>query len=130
MGVMDRVRQRQTVLREQAAVESQTDSPSSLVLAEPPHIKRVKAVLKVLQDFISKNDEVGNYRKLAFILTAMAEELTEELSELDEIKTRIFMFQMGAVISWIGHGDNEQLPDAVKEFAEMVTGGDNATSNG
>lgn len=131
MSITDRLRHRQmTLSQEQAAGESLTDSPSSLALAEPDHIRRMKAVVSVLQTYISKNDPTGNYARLAFIMSTMADELSEELRDYDEIKFRIFMFQIGEVISWIGHGDNERLPEAIKEFANQAMGGDSANTNG
>lgn len=60
------------------------------------------------------------YGRMAFFMSTVTDELAEELSELDEVQTRLFMFQIGEVISWIGHGDNERLPENVKEFAEIV----------
>jgi len=60
------------------------------------------------------------YARMAFFMSTVTDELAEELEELDELQVRGFMFQIGEVISWIGHGDNERLPESVKEFAEMV----------
>jgi hypothetical protein len=51
---------------------------------------------------------------------SFAEELADELGELDELAIRAYMFQIGEVISWIGHGDNERLPESVRAFAEMI----------
>jgi hypothetical protein len=73
----------------------------------------------VLEKVIRTNDD-GMYGRLAFFMSTVTDELAEELAELDETQVRLFMFQIGQVISWIGHGNNEQLPDAVKEFGEMV----------
>jgi hypothetical protein len=88
-------------------------------VAEPAHIKRLKGVVRVLEGVIRANDD-GMYGRLAFFMSTVTDELAEELSELDEMQVRMYMFQIGQVISWIGHGDNDQLPDAVKEFGEMV----------
>lgn len=57
---------------------------------------------------------------MAFFMSTMTDEIAEELVELDEMQVRMFMYQIGEVISWIGHGDNDRLPDGVREFAEMV----------
>lgn len=123
MGVADRVRRHQMeqrIRKEQQADESQTDFQSTEVVeAEPGHIKRLKGVVYVLENFIRNNDD-GMYGRLAFFMSTVTDELADELRELDEVQTRLFMFQIGEVISWIGHGDNSRLPDAVREFAEMV----------
>lgn len=123
MGVADRVRLRQTAKRiqaEQQAAESPTGIQSTEVAAvEPDHIKRLKGVVYVLENFIKKNDN-GMYGRMAFFMSTVTDELADELAELDEVQTRLFMYQIGEVISWIGHGDNARLPEAVQPFAEMV----------
>lgn len=75
--------------------------------------------MSVLETFIRSNDD-GMYGRLAFFMSTVTDELSAELAELDEIQVRLFMFQIGEVISWIGHGDNSRLPETVREFAEMV----------
>lgn len=123
MGVADRVRRKQAearLQREQQGDESPTDIPSTdLARAEAAHIKRLKGVVYVLENFIRTNDD-GMYGRLAFFMSTVTDELAEELSELDEVQVRLFMFQIGEVISWIGHGDNERLPEAVRPFADLV----------
>lgn len=76
-------------------------------------------MVHVLETFIQKNDD-GMYGRLAFFMSTVTDELAEELADLDEIQVRLFMFQIGEIISWIGHGDNERLPEAVRPFAEVV----------
>jgi hypothetical protein len=88
-------------------------------VAEPEHIRRLKGVVRVLETFIRTSDD-GMYARLAFFMSTVTDELAEELAELDELQVRLFMFQIGEVISWIGHGDNSRLPEAIKDFAEMV----------
>lgn len=123
MGVADRVRRTQAK-RQREALEgnSPTDSQgqSSLVLVDPPHIARMKGVMYALRGMIEENNDGSGLARFAFLMTTLSEELAEELVEYDEIAIRAFMFQIGEVISWIGHGDNERLPDAVRVFAEMV----------
>jgi hypothetical protein len=131
MGIADRVHRRQAmVLKErEAAVSTGNTQSGILVPAEPAHIKRLKGVVHVLRTYIEQNDESGgNYARLAFFMSTMTEELAEELSEYDEMKIRLFMYQIGEVISWIGHGDDSRLPEQVRDFASMI-GGDNATNN-
>jgi hypothetical protein len=57
---------------------------------------------------------------LAFIMSTMADELAQELEELDEFQVRAYMYNIGEVIAWIGHGDNSRLPEMVREFAEKI----------
>jgi hypothetical protein len=58
--------------------------------------------------------------RMSFFLGTVTDELAEELRDLDETQIRMFLFQIGEVISWIGHGDNTRLPKAIQEFAEQV----------
>lgn len=69
---------------------------------------------------------------MAFLMTTISEEVADEMAEYDEMTIRLFMFQIGEVISWIGHGDNERLPDNVRAFAELIqpTVSDDSGDNG
>jgi len=121
MGVMDRVREKQRQKALQAA-DSSLDSAgtSNLVLAEPPHIARLKGVLRVLRQFIEQNQDGSGMARMGFVLTTIGDELADELTDMDEIQIRVFLSQIGEVIAWVGHGDNTRLPDSVKVFAETV----------
>lgn len=122
MGIADRVARKATELTEQREAESQNGSqvPSSLVLVEPGHIRRLKGVLKTLTGIISESQEAHPLGRMAFLMTTISEEVAEEMRDYDEMTMRLFMFQIGEVISWIGHGDNERLPEQVRQFAEMI----------
>jgi hypothetical protein len=91
-----------------------------VVVADPAHIRRLKGVVYVLQTFIEKNGD-GNMGRMAFFMSTMVDDLSEELKDMDETTVRLYLYQIGEVISWIGHGDNDRLPDSVKEFAEIIT---------
>lgn len=101
---------------------SQTDSTepcTTLVLAEPPHIRRFKGIVSHLSEFVAAGPD-RNLARMSFLMDTLAEELGEELKEMDEMQVRLFMFQIGQVISWIGHGDNERLPEFVRPFGETI----------
>lgn len=57
---------------------------------------------------------------MGFVLTTIGNELADELVDMDELQIRIFLAQIGEVIAWVGHGDNDRLPESVKMFAESV----------
>jgi hypothetical protein len=57
---------------------------------------------------------------MAFFLGTVTDELAEELRDMDEATIRVFLFQIGEVIAWIGHGNNERLPEEIRVFAEQV----------
>lgn len=123
MGVADRVRRKEAERRMvQLADGSQTDSqvPSSgLARVEAGHIKRLKGVMFVLTNYVQDNDS-GSLSRMAFLMSHLTDELAEELAEYDEIAIRLFMYQIGEVISWIGHGDNSRLPEAILPFAHLI----------
>lgn len=73
----------------------------------------------MLTGYINESDD-PSVRRMGFILGMFSSELAEEIAELEEMKVRLFMFQMGEAISWIGHGDNSRLPDVLRPFAEGV----------
>ena len=75
--------------------------------------------MSMLAGFINDSDD-PSVRRMGFILNIFSGELAAEIEELDEMKVRLFMFQMGEAISWIGHGDNTRLPDVLRPFAEGV----------
>lgn len=72
-----------------------------------------------LSKYIEASDD-PRMSRMGFLLTIAGGELADELSDLDEMQTRVFMYKLGEVIAWIGHGDNSRLPDEVREFAESV----------
>lgn len=73
-----------------------------------------------LMHYVQANNDGSMMGRMAPLLMSFAEELADELGELDELAIRAYMFQIGEVISWIGHGDNERLPESVKTFAELI----------
>lgn len=93
----------------------------TLVRVENPTTKRVKGVMYALKTIIETQAPSNSMSKMAFIiLPALADEMCEEMAELDEMTIRIIMAQIGEVIAWIGHGDNDRLPESLREFAEGI----------
>jgi hypothetical protein len=129
MGVADRVRRKQRERREAQEDISRPDSLSSLVLVDPPHIARLKGVLSVLRGFIEQNQDGSGMARMGFVLTTIGNELADELVDMDELQIRIFLAQIGEVIAWVGHGDNERLPESVKMFAETIQPGASNTDS-
>ena len=94
------------------------ESPSSTPVASPVLV-RLQAVMTTLNNFVISNDEAG-FAKFAFLMQALTDEVIEELTEKDDDTIGYFMGGMGEVIAWIGHGDNERLPEPWKAFAEQI----------
>jgi hypothetical protein len=90
------------------------------VVVEPEHIKRLKGIVSILRKVIEENDDGTPYAKMGMFMTTLTDELAEDMKDMDELKVRLFMFQIGESIAWIGHGDNERLPEFVRPFAEMI----------
>jgi hypothetical protein len=74
----------------------------------------------MLRTVIEASASESGMGHLAFIMSTMADELAQELEELDEFQVRAYMYNIGEVIAWIGHGDNSRLPEMVREFAEQI----------
>jgi hypothetical protein len=120
MGVLDRVRRTERATQKaQTADESETDSRSTLVLADPPVIKRLKGVIWTLQNFVAENGSDG-IGKMSFLFSTMADELADEMSEYDETQMMFFLARIGQIIEWVGHGQTDMLPDDLKAFAEGI----------
>jgi hypothetical protein len=121
MGVLDRVRRTERQSQKaQTEVESPTgNSGSSLVVAEPPVIKRLKGVIWTLQTFVAENGSDG-IGKMSFLFSTMADELADEMSEYDETQMMFFLARIGQIIEWVGHGQTDVLPDDLKPFAESI----------
>lgn len=124
MGVADRVARRRTErTSEQLTAESQKDSTgrSSLpVPVEAPHIRRLKGVMSTLHTFIQEQGKDTGAARMAFFMNTVTDEIIEEMKDYDALTIRAFMFQIGEAISWIGHGDNERVPDAIRIFVEQI----------
>jgi hypothetical protein len=80
---------------------------------------RLQAVMSMLNGFVINNGE-AQLSRYAFLMQALTDEVIEELTEKDEATIGTFMEGMGEVIAWIGHGDNDRLPDPLRSFAEEV----------
>jgi hypothetical protein len=79
----------------------------------------LQAVITTLNNFVVSNAD-PSFAKFAFVMQALTDEVIDELEDKDEATMGIFMEQMGEVIAWIGHGNNERLPEPLRIFAEQV----------
>lgn len=113
--------------RERAATETraltvgESEQTGSLSIQEdkPPVVIRLEAVLNMLNNFVLENGDPSLARYVV-IYQALTDEVIDELTERDDEAIGVFMEMMGDVISWIGHGDNDRLPDTVRDFAERL----------
>lgn len=124
MGVADLVRRKQaqmnTGTEPEEGASRQGSTGSSLVLVNRDDIKRLKGIIGALRIIIEKTSDGSGMARMAFLMSTFADELADELQDMPELTVRKFMFEIGQVISWIGHGHTDQLPNGVREFAEMI----------
>jgi hypothetical protein len=68
----------------------------------------------------------GRHKRMGFILRRIAADVIEELGEdgRDEEQISVYFANMGKVISWIGTGNDNDLPEAMKEFLMARAGSD------
>ena len=121
MSVLDRVnRQRRGQgTKELTAGESLMESPSSTQEVKSPVVLRLQGVMTSLNSFVISNG-TSDLSRFAFLMQALTDEVIEELTDKDDEAVGVFMEQMGQVIAWIGHGNNDQLPDPIRQFAEDI----------
>ena len=126
MSVLDRVnRNRRTgttsTRRELTAGASQTGQESSTPTpSEPPVIHRLRSVVYALQKFVTDNSSDPMLAHMAPLMTTFMDEIAEELGDRAEVDMSVYMSQIGLVIAWIGHGDNDSLPPELRVFAEAI----------
>lgn len=73
----------------------------------------------MLNNHVISGDD-AQLARYAFLMQALTDEVIEELTDKDDAIIGTFMEGMGGVIAWIGHGDNERLPDPLRSFAEEI----------
>lgn len=121
MTVLDRMHRR-TAQQDQRALtaegSSETGQSITQTRVKPAVIQRLEFVVTTLQGFIEENDESGMMARFAFVTRAMMDEVSEELQERDEETLQMFMYQIGEVIAWVGHGDMDRLPENLRQFVE------------
>jgi len=80
----------------------------------------LQAVLSTLNTFIIQNGSEVGFANFGLIMQSLTEELIEELEDKDEETIGSLMTRMGGIIAWIGHGNNDQLPEELRVFAEEI----------
>lgn len=122
MSVLDRVNRRrmERPTRELTAGQSPEGSLSSIQADRSPIVLRLQAVLSTLNNFVIQNGSDVGFANFGLIMQSLTEELVEELEEKDEETIGALMTRMGGIIAWIGHGDNDQLPEELRIFADEI----------
>jgi hypothetical protein len=85
---------------------------------------RLRAVLAELTSYVALNqgELPAGKKRMMWVLKRVANDAIEEMAEVDPNIMSVYFNYMGSVISWIGHGEDDKLPDSVKEFLQARTG--------
>jgi hypothetical protein len=75
--------------------------------------------LGMLNKYVLDNGD-PSLTRYVILYDALVSEVIEELEDRDTEAIAAFLEYMGSVVSWIGHGDHERLPDVVREFADTL----------
>jgi hypothetical protein len=125
MSVWGRMRQLQMEedqSTDQGELSTQTSKSSTLELASPPAVLRLRAVLAELTSFVSAKGS-GKQKRMAMVMRRIANDVCEELQDSDPETISAYFDQMGTVISWIGTGDNDSLSPQLQElFSPRIEG--------
>jgi hypothetical protein len=76
---------------------------------------RLRAVLAELTSFVGSKGN-AKQKRMSFILKRVAQDVCEEMGEANPEMVSAYFDQMGKVVSWIGTGDNDSLPDSLREL--------------
>lgn len=102
---------------------SDETSPSSvLTRADSPFVRRFRGVINELTGFVRDNHKDDRLGRMAFVLSAIGDELSEELQDSDPDTMAAYWSMIGNVMEWIGTGDTEALPDFLQAFARKISG--------
>lgn len=101
--------------------QSPKDSQSSTLVVVSPTVKRLRAVLKELSDFVTREGD-SRQKRMQRVLRIVVDEAVDELGEVDERFMRSWMYNMACVIEWTATGDMSVLPAELISFACKVEG--------
>lgn len=76
--------------------------------------------MHTLRSYIEQNQDGSGLGKMAFLMTTVTDELCYELEDLPPEMMELYLAQIGEMIAWIGHGNNEQLPPNIRPMAEGI----------
>ncbi len=83
---------------------------------------RLRAVLAELSGFVASRGN-SKQKRMSMILKRVANDVCEEMGEADPATIAAYFDQMGKVVSWIGTGDSDSLPQQIRElFAGRAEG--------
>lgn len=100
---------------------SQTISESSTLVRVNPVVRRLRAVVTELGDFVMSNGDARQMR-MQRILNIVIDEAMEELSSVPDDSLTIWMSNMARITQWAATGDMSILPEDLVPFACKVEG--------
>jgi hypothetical protein len=86
---------------------------------------RLRAVMAELTSYVLQHGN-GKHKRMGFVLRRIANDVIEELGEdgRNEEDISVYFANMGKVISWIGTGNDDDLPESIREFLMARAGSD------
>jgi hypothetical protein len=102
-------------------LSSQITSQSSTLVRVSPTVRRLRAIVSELGEFVmTVGDE--RQRRMQRLLNIVVDEAMEELGTVPEDSLMIWMSNMARVIQWSATGDMSILPEDLIPFACKVEG--------
>jgi len=83
---------------------------------------RLRAVLAELTSFVVSRG-TGKQKRMAFVIKRVANDMLEELADGDPENLSIYFDMMAKVVSWIGTGRDEDLPESMRTLFDARSEG-------
>ena len=113
MSVLDRIHRTSTETGEPD--QTSQEQSSTLILAEPPVVRRLRIVMTQLSQFAGRN-QGSKYSRYAWVLQSMMDEILDELADIDSVTMGKWFVDFGKIVEWCGSGDETVLPDSVRAY--------------
>lgn len=75
--------------------------------------------MESLTRYVSGSPE-SNFHRMGFVLEGMVDELADELADLPADMLEKYFELVGSVLSWIGNGNADTLPEELRPFAASM----------
>lgn len=116
MSVLDKVNRAKARDVPNEHGQTSTGKLSTPLPDDPPVIRRLRIVLGQLMTFAASN-RTGKYSKFAWVMDSMMDEVIGEITDNgDTASMEQWMVDFGKVVQWCGSGDDDLLPDGVREY--------------
>lgn len=101
--------------------QSQPGTQSSTLVVVNATVKRTRAIITNLSDFIGRAG-TENQKRMGRVMGIIIDEAMEELAERDEHQTQKWLMFMSAILHWSSSGNIGVLPSELVPFVADVEG--------